>query len=174
MREDVTEVIEGSAGDVELDFAIDHTKISFGRMYEVSTGSAYVYVMHFPRDKPRLLGIPLPQQFHVKIGETEHHPKRRVKQMFPGGTGLSEYPVFPYVFVVSSKTEAEQLETEVKRKLGHRKASGPGADWYLSTPDEMKKIILAKLTEDMPFWRRWIYRLKTAKDAKTRWEGFIG
>jgi hypothetical protein len=102
-------------------------------------GSGCVYVYYFPSYK-ELAGLRKEARWPVKVGMTTASDSR-IRVANQQGTAMPEAPVVAYERLTDTPRKLEQILHAVLSLRGLQLADAPGAEWFLSSPAEVKAIV---------------------------------
>ncbi|MCG2623002.1 GIY-YIG nuclease family protein [Arthrobacter sp. I2-34] len=102
-------------------------------------GSGCVYVYYFPSYK-ELAGLRKEARWPVKVGMTSARDSR-VRVANQQGTAMPEAPVVAYAWLTDTPRKLEQTLHAILSLRGLQLADAPGAEWFLSSPNEVKAIV---------------------------------
>lgn len=96
----------------------------------------YVYFYYFPtaKENAELKGE---NKWRFKIGCTEGNPQRRIDEQV---TAMSEEPVREAIIYTESPRHLEQIIHDSLKKQNMHIKDAPGKEWFLISPDMVKKI----------------------------------
>ncbi|TDK23509.1 GIY-YIG nuclease family protein [Arthrobacter crusticola] len=102
-------------------------------------GSGCIYVYYFPTYK-ELAVRKQEARWPVKVGMTATG-NSCIRVFNQQGTAMPEAPVVAYVRRTDTPRRLEQGLHAILHCRGQQLVDAPGAEWFLSSPDEIKKIV---------------------------------
>ncbi|MFD1210737.1 GIY-YIG nuclease family protein [Arthrobacter sp. GCM10027362] len=102
-------------------------------------GSGCVYVYYFPGYK-ELAGFRKEARWPVKVGMTSASDSH-IRVSNQQGTVMPEAPVIAYARQTDTPRKLEQTLHAILSCRGLQLDDAPGAEWFLSSPDEIKAIV---------------------------------
>ncbi|MDE0010611.1 MAG: GIY-YIG nuclease family protein [Candidatus Poribacteria bacterium] len=101
---------------------------------KIRKGSVYFYYFPTAKENAELKGE---NKWAFKIGCTEGNPQRRIDEQ---RTGMSEEPIKEAVIYTESPRHLEQIIHDSLKKQNMHIQDAPGTEWFLLSPDMVKKI----------------------------------
>ncbi|MFD1210748.1 GIY-YIG nuclease family protein [Arthrobacter sp. GCM10027362] len=102
-------------------------------------GSGCVYVYYFPSYKDLALRKQ-EARWPVKVGMTSTG-NSCIRVFNQQGTAMPEAPVVAYIRLTDTPRKLEQGLHAILHCRGQQLVDAPGAEWFLSSPDEIKQIV---------------------------------
>ncbi|MYJ09608.1 MAG: GIY-YIG nuclease family protein [Gemmatimonadetes bacterium] len=104
----------------------------------VGSGSGNVYLYYYPKYKADASKNNSPV-WECKIGSTKGDPYHRVKEQIDKKTGLPEDGVIGLIIKTDDYVDVEKRIQNVL-VAENRKVDSPGKEWFLTSPNEVKRI----------------------------------
>jgi hypothetical protein len=102
-------------------------------------GCGCVYVYYFPSYR-ELAGRKKEVRWPVKVGMSSSS-NSRIRIANQNGTAMPEAPVVAYARRTDAPRKLEQTLHAILECRGLKLAKAPGAEWFLSSPEEIKAIV---------------------------------
>ncbi len=115
----------------------DNEALEFKVEAVLGEGAEAVYVYYYPAYKESALAAGN-NRWRCKIGRTDCPPKVRVSNQT---TGMPERPVLGLVFKTDDSRVLESVIQGILSLRGQWCEDSPGAEWFITSPDEVMGII---------------------------------
>jgi hypothetical protein len=119
-----------------VDFDTKQIDLIADKIIGEGRGSIYMYYLPMYRLKAESENESI---WHCKIGKTDRDPLSRV--LSQAATALPEKPHIALIFKTNYPSEFEGAIHRILTIRGRRLDTSPGSEWFLTSPDEIEKII---------------------------------
>lgn len=114
------------------------------KYYDIGDGNSDVYAYYYPAYR-MLAGENGEMEFPIKVGRSTDYQERIKTQS--RATGMPEKPEIAVVWRTDRPKAAEKLLHGHLDFRGKRLPDAPGHEWFLTSPDEIKRIIACILPD---------------------------
>ena len=102
--------------------------------YDIGNGNSYVYAYYYPEYRKKQSG-----SFKIKVGRSVDYRGRIAEQS--RATGMPEEIEVAVLWRTDKPEAAEKLLHDHLKFRGKHLPDAPGREWFLTSPDEIRKII---------------------------------
>lgn len=127
--------------EIDLQIPVEENIIAVHSIADkiIGSGSSTVYLYYLPMYRQKA-EAENGNVWYCKIGKTDRDPLQRV--LSQAATALPEKPHIALLFKTDLPSHLETAIHSILTLRGKKVDSSPGSEWFLTSPDEVEKIVL--------------------------------